>query len=239
MTVSLAAPVPRSAVLAGAVGNVMEWYDFGLYGYFATVIGGQFFPSSDPVASLLAAFAVFASGFLVRPLGGVIFGHYGDRLGRRTVLAASVMLMAIPTFAIGLLPTYAQVGLLAPLLLVIARLLQGLSSGGEYSGAISYLLEHAPPSRRGLVGSTAPAAAFVGLLLASGASALITAALRRRRSRPGAGGCPSCSDCWSGWLVCTSGCAARKRRSSRRWSRRRPRRPIPCGRRCGTTAAPC
>ena len=133
MSVSLGSPVTRSAVLAGAVGNVMEWYDFGLYGYFATVIGRQFFPSSDPVASLLAAFAVFASGFLVRPLGGVIFGHYGDRLGRRTVLAASVMLMAIPTFAIGLLPTYAQVGVLAPLLLVVARLLQGLSSGGEYS----------------------------------------------------------------------------------------------------------
>jgi len=177
VTVSRDAGVSRSVVIAGAVGNVMEWYDFALYGYFASTIGKLFFPSGDAVASLLAAFAVFASGFLVRPLGGVLFGYYGDRLGRRRVLAASVILMAVPTFAIGLLPTHAQVGTLAPLLLVLARLLQGISSGGEYSGAMSYLLEHAPPNRRGLFGSTAPCAAFTGILLGSGVSALVTASL--------------------------------------------------------------
>ncbi|HXZ44736.1 MAG TPA: MFS transporter, partial [archaeon] len=99
-----------AAVVAGVIGNVLEWFDFGVYGFFASVIGRQFFPSSDPIASLLATFAVFAVGFFFRPLGALVFGHYGDRAGRRNALAATVMLMAISTFAIGVMPTYTGIG---------------------------------------------------------------------------------------------------------------------------------
>jgi MFS transporter, MHS family, proline/betaine transporter len=112
----------RRAIIAGIAGNVMEWYDFAAYGYFATVIGSQFFPSKDPTSSLIAAFGVFAAGFLMRPVGSLVFGYIGDKLGRKLALTTSVMVMAAPTFLVGLLPTYGQAGLIAPLLLVLLRL---------------------------------------------------------------------------------------------------------------------
>jgi MHS family proline/betaine transporter-like MFS transporter len=123
----------RRAILAGMIGNVMEWYDFAVYGYLAGIIGHDFFPSEDPRSSLLAAFGAFAAGFLMRPVGSVIFGHVGDRVGRMAALVLSVLAMAVSTLLIGLLPTHAQVGATASALLVLLRLVQGLSVGGEYS----------------------------------------------------------------------------------------------------------
>src|SRR6478672_7169666 len=125
--------VERRTVLAGIAGNVMEWYDFAVYGYFAPIIGQHFFPSDDPAASLIAAFGVFAAGFLMRPVGGLVFGHIGDRVGRKAALTLSVLAMAIPTFLIGVLPGHAQIGAAAAILLVLLRMVQGLSVGGEYT----------------------------------------------------------------------------------------------------------
>src|SRR5215218_6999675 len=128
-----AAPA-KKAVTAGAIGNFVEWYDYSVYGFFATVIATLFFPSEDRVASLLATFAVFAVSFFMRPVGAFVFGHYGDKIGRRSTLAATVILMGLATFMIGVLPSYGQIGVLAPILLVVARLLQGFSAGGEWGG---------------------------------------------------------------------------------------------------------
>jgi MHS family proline/betaine transporter-like MFS transporter len=141
----LGPPSQRRAIIAGIAGNVMEWYDFSVYGYFATVIGRHFFPTQDATSSLIAAFGVFAAGFMMRPLGSLIFGHIGDRLGRKLALTTSVMVMAVPTFLIGLLPTYRQIGLLAPVLLVLLRLVQGLSVGGEYTTSSIFLVEQSAP----------------------------------------------------------------------------------------------
>ena len=124
-------------VAAGTIGNVLEWYDFAIYGYFATAIGRQFFPHEDPVAQLLSAFGVFALGYLMRPVGGALIGHIGDRFGRRAALTFSVAAMAVPTFLIGLLPGYATLGLMAPIALTLLRMLQGLSVGGEYTSSLA------------------------------------------------------------------------------------------------------
>lgn len=167
----------RRTVIAGLAGNVMEWYDFGIYGFFAAAIGQQFFPSSDPTMSLLASFGVFAVGFIARPLGGLVFGHIGDRLGRRTAVIGSVVVMIVPTALMGLLPTYAQIGIAAPILLVLLRLAQGLAVGGEYTTSIVMLVEGALPSRRGRVGAFAPFGSIGGLLLGSAVGALITGLL--------------------------------------------------------------
>src|SRR2546430_17272889 len=125
----------RRLVAAGAIGNLLEWYDFAIYGYFAAAIGRAFFPEEDQVAQILAAFGVFAIGYLMRPLGGALIGHIGDKFGRRAALTYSVAAMAIPTFLIGLLPGYATLGLLAPVALTVLRMLQGLSVGGEYTSS--------------------------------------------------------------------------------------------------------
>ncbi|ARN83527.1 hypothetical protein B1812_09625 [Methylocystis bryophila] len=170
----------RRTVIAGLAGNVMEWYDFGIYGFFAAAIGAQFFPSGDPSTSLLASFGVFAAGFLARPLGGLLFGHIGDRLGRRAAVVSSVVLMIIPTLFMALLPTYAQIGVAAPILLVLLRLAQGLAVGGEYTTSMVLLVEEAQPSRRGFVGSFAPFGALGGLLLGSAVGAALLAILPER-----------------------------------------------------------
>jgi MFS transporter, MHS family, proline/betaine transporter len=169
----------QRAIIAGIAGNVMEWYDFAVYGYFATVIGRHFFPAQDAVSSLIAAFGVFAAGFLMRPLGSLIFGHIGDRLGRKLALTTSVMVMAVPTFLIGILPTYQQIGLLAPVLLVLLRLVQGLSVGGEYTTSSIFLVERAEASRRGFLGSFVPLGATGGVLLGSAVGAAVTTALNQ------------------------------------------------------------
>lgn len=159
-------------IVPGIVGNILEWYDFSLYGYFAPIIAKLFFPTSNPFLSLLATFGVFAIGFLMRPLGAIIFGYYGDKVGRKKTLAFAVILMAVPTTFIGLLPTHAQIGVSAGILLTICRLLQGLAVGGEFSGSIVYISEHAPLNRRGLYGSWAMFSAFAGLLLGSAVGTL-------------------------------------------------------------------
>lgn len=164
-------------VVACTIGNVLEWYDFALYGYLAPITAQLFFPASDALAALIDSYAVFALGFLARPFGGLIFGHIGDRLGRQTLLAASVAMMALPTFLIGLLPTFASAGYFAPLALTLLRLAQGLSAGGEFSGSIILLVEHAPPARRGLHGSVANSGAMIGSLLGAGMGWLVSSLL--------------------------------------------------------------
>ncbi len=164
-------------VAAGVVGNVLEWYDFALYGFFAPTIGRLFFPSESRVASLLATYGVFALAFAMRPLGGLIFGHIGDRIGRKKALELSVLLMAVPTTLLGLLPTYHDIGLAAPIALTAIRALQGISVGGEFIGSISFLGEHAPSNRRGLLGSWTSASATLGAVLGSLVAALVNAFL--------------------------------------------------------------
>ena len=161
----------RKVVAAGMIGNVLEWYDFAIYGYFATAIGKHFFPHEDPVAQLLSAFGVFAVGYMMRPVGGVIIGHIGDRYGRRAALTFSVAAMAVPTFLIGLLPGYATLGLFAPVALTLLRMVQGLSVGGEYTSSMVFLIEHAPHGRRGLMGALISCGACAGILLGSAVGA--------------------------------------------------------------------
>src|SRR5262245_22305351 len=167
----------RRVVAAGTIGNVLEWYDFAIYGYFAAQIGRHFFPHEDAVAQLLAAFGVFAIGYLMRPIGGVLVGHIGDRFGRRTALIFSVTAMAIPTFLIGLLPSYQSIGVLAPIGLTLLRVVQGLSVGGEYTSSMVFLVEHAPAGRRGLMGALAAAGCGIGTLLGSAVGAAFAASM--------------------------------------------------------------
>lgn len=158
----------RKAIVAGAVGNVVEWYDFVVYAYMAKVIGGLFFPSGDERVSMLASLAVFGVGFAARPLGAILFAHYGDRAGRQRALSLSVLLMGGSTLLMALLPTYSAVGWLAPALLVLARLVQGASAGGEFAGSGAFLVEYAPRGRRALYGSIQQVTIAIGLLLGSG-----------------------------------------------------------------------
>jgi len=157
----------NSNMFGGVVGNALEWYDFAIIGFLAPQIGRNFFPSDDPLLSLLGAFGVFAAAFLARPAGGVLFGYIGDRYGRKKSLQLSVMLMAIPTFLVGLLPTYGQIGVLAPVLLVLLRMAQGLSVGGELVGSIAFVAENAPARQRGYYCSWTFASEYGGMMLGS------------------------------------------------------------------------
>jgi len=154
-------------IAAGIIGNVIEYYDFALIGFLAVMMGKLFFPSDDPFLSLLGSFGAFAAGMIMRPVGAAIFGHIGDRVGRRYALMASLMLMALPTFLIGFLPTYGQIGIMAPILLVALRMIQGLSVGGEYASSIVYLVEQSSPNRQNLYGSFVSVGAKIGMALGS------------------------------------------------------------------------
>ena len=165
------------AITAGVAGNILEWYDFAIYGFFAPVLGQLFFPAEDPTTSLIASFGAFAAGFLMRPVGGALFGYIGDRVGRKRALNLSVLLMAVPTFLIGLIPTHAQIGMGAAVILVLLRMLQGLSVGGEYTSSIVYLAESAPEGKRGLFTSTSMMGAIGGILLGSFLGSIITGML--------------------------------------------------------------
>ena len=179
-------------ILAACIGSALEWYDFFLYGTAAALVFGDlFFPKSDPLVGTLLAFLTFGVGFVVRPLGGILFGIMGDRFGRKPVLVATLLMIGIGTTAIGLLPTYAQVGYWAPVLLVSMRVMQGLGAGAEYGGAVIFLVENAPAHHRGFWGGFAPLGVSIGNLLAAGAFALVTAAAARRFDVIGAGGCRS------------------------------------------------
>jgi MHS family proline/betaine transporter-like MFS transporter len=167
----------RRTALAGLIGNVLEWFDFAVYGYFATAIGRQFFPQSSAGAQQLLAFAVFALGFGARPVGSVVLGRVGDRIGRRALLTLSIALMGASTLVIGLLPTYKSIGVAAPLLLVAMRLIQGFSVGGEFTGSMVYTTELSAPSSRGLVSSFTIAGTTIGFILGSGSAWLVNALL--------------------------------------------------------------
>jgi MHS family proline/betaine transporter-like MFS transporter len=157
----------RKVLISGMIGNGLEWYDYALYAYMATIISKLFFPIGNDDLHMLATFGIFAVGFVARPFGGVFFGYIGDKYGRRASFAASILMMSIPTACIGLLPTYAQIGIAAPLLLTLLRLLQGLSLGGAFCGSMTYVVEHAPPSRRGLAGSSSIVSLVIGFLAGS------------------------------------------------------------------------
>jgi MHS family proline/betaine transporter-like MFS transporter len=167
----------RKTLIAGCVANVLEWYDFALYGYFASVLAKLFFPAQDELNSLILTFEVFAAGYLMRPLGAAFFGNLGDKVGRKKVLIISVTLMAASTVLIGVLPTYAQIGIMAPILLTLLRLIEGFSVGGEFTGTISFIVEHSQKSRRGFAGSFATFSLIGGILLGSAIGALITSTL--------------------------------------------------------------
>lgn len=160
------------ALAAGTIGNVVEWYDFGLYGFFVPILAHLFFPSTDHIAALIGAYGGFAIGFAMRPIGGAVLGHLGDRIGRRFLLVFSVVMMGGCTAAIAILPTYAQAGLVAPVLLLLVRIFQGFSVGGEFTGSVSYLIETSSASRRGFAGSFANIGSTAGMLLAAGAAAV-------------------------------------------------------------------
>jgi MFS family permease len=168
----------RRVALASAVGTTIEWYDFFIYGTAAAVVfGPQFFPQVSEFAGTLAAFATFAIGFIARPLGGVVMGHYGDRLGRKFMLVWALMLMGLATLGIGLLPTYAQIGAWAPALLTTLRFVQGFALGGEWGGAVLMSVEHAPPGRRGLFGSVVALGLPAGIVLSNLVFIIVTTLL--------------------------------------------------------------
>ncbi|RHW35931.1 MFS transporter [Lysinibacillus yapensis] len=153
-------------VLAGsAYGNMIEWFDYASYGYLATIIATVFFAPGNETAALLNTFAVFALSFLIRPIGGMVWGHYGDRIGRKKILILTMCMMSLSTFAIGLIPSYESIGILAPILLLVCRIVQGFSASGEYAGASLMIAEHAPKKKRGLLVSMVPASTAAGMLL--------------------------------------------------------------------------
>ncbi|MFF8841330.1 MFS transporter [Streptomyces sp. NPDC015127] len=183
MTTSAEQTVPpvrsRRALLAGSVGNFVEWYEFGVYGYFATIIAANFFTpeGGSDIEALVKTYASFALAFFFRPVGAALFGRVGDRIGRRPTLILVIALMTLATTAIGLLPTYATAGALAPWLLTLLRVLQGLSAGGEFGGAVSLMTEFAPAGRRGLYGSWQSFTVALGLLGGAGAAAVLATVL--------------------------------------------------------------
>lgn len=166
--------INKKVLFASMIGNALEFYDFTIYGFFVAIISPIFFPSTDPMTSLIWGFGVFAIGFLTRPLGAIFFGHIGDKFGRRTALSLTIVCMAVPTVTIGLLPTYQQIGITAPILLTFCRLMQGFSAGGEYNGAGVFMIEHSPKAKRGLLGGLLTASGSVGSLLASWTGVVFT-----------------------------------------------------------------
>lgn len=179
----------RKVTTAAAIGNFVEWFDFAVYGFLATIIARHFFSPELQQAALLQTFAIFAVAFALRPLGGVIFGVLGDRLGRKHVLSLTVLLMAGSTTVIGLLPTYASMGMLAPVLLTLTRCVQGFSAGGEYAGACAYVMEHSPNHRRAWYGSFVTVSTFAAFAAAATLTYLLDASLT-----------PSQMDAW-GWRI--------------------------------------
>ena len=176
-------PIPderaiRRVVISALVGASIEWYDFFLYGVVAGIVFNKlYFPAGDPVVATMLAYTTFAVGFVTRPLGGVIFGHFGDKIGRKSMLVITLMIMGVATFLIGLVPTYAQIGIGAPLLLLLLRVLQGIGLGGEWGGAVLMAYEYAPKAKRGFYASLPQIGLAIGLCMASGVVALLSSVL--------------------------------------------------------------
>jgi MHS family proline/betaine transporter-like MFS transporter len=204
---SQAAAVKQSAVrtaAAGLIGNVLEWFDFAVYGYFATDIGKQFFPESSPFARQILSLGVFALGFAARPVGSVVLGMVGDRIGRRALLTLSIALMGGATLAIGLLPTFASIGVAAPILLVVLRMVQGFSLGGEFTGSMVYTTELASPLARGLVSSSTAAGTTLGFILGSIAAWAVNRTLGAQAAATWGWRIPFIASvlfCLAGWLL--------------------------------------
>ena len=167
----------RKVALSSFLGNFIEWFDYASYSYFATVIAGVFFPSADRTVALMQTFGVFALSFVLRPVGALFWGHFGDRFGRKRALSLSILLMSGASFLIGCLPSYAVIGLVAPLLLLALRMVQGFSASGEYAGAATFLGEYAPVKRRGIYCSLIPASTAIGLLAGSTLAMVMTSHL--------------------------------------------------------------
>ncbi|MEW9877104.1 glycine betaine/L-proline transporter ProP [Pseudomonas putida] len=167
----------KKAITAAALGNAMEWFDFGVYGFVAYALGKVFFPNADPSVQMIAALATFSVPFLIRPLGGLFFGALGDRFGRQKILAATIVIMSLSTFAIGLIPSYASIGIWAPILLLLAKMAQGFSVGGEYTGASIFVAEYAPDRKRGFLGSWLDFGSIAGFVLGAGVVVLISTVL--------------------------------------------------------------
>ncbi len=202
-SVTLRQSTARTA-LAGVIGNVLEWFDFAVYGFFVSAIGQNFFPSSSPTAQKLLAFAGFAVGFVARPFGSIALGLIGDRIGRRALLTVSIAMMGGATLLLGLLPTYAQIGVAAPILLVALRLIQGLSVGGEFTGSMVYTTELASPLWRGLISSSTAAGTTIGIMLGNVSALIITASLTREQIVSWGWRVPfilSALFCISGWFL--------------------------------------
>jgi MHS family metabolite:H+ symporter-like MFS transporter len=160
--------------LASVIGTTVEWYDFFLYGVIAGIVLNKlYFPTSDPLVSTLLAYTTFLVGFVARPLGGIVFGHFGDRVGRKSMLVVTLVIMGVATAAIGLVPTYAQIGIWAPILLLVLRILQGIGLGGEWGGSVLMAFEYAPPEKRGFYASLPQMGVSIGLCGASGLVALL------------------------------------------------------------------
>src|SRR5476651_1676029 len=173
-----AAPSTKSMgtiAFAGTFGTIIEWYDFLIYGTAAALVFNKlFFPTVDPLTGTLASLATYAVGFVARPVGGALFGYFGDRIGRKSMLMLTMMIMGLGTFLVGLLPTYNQIGIFAPILLVVLRFIQGLALGGEWGGASLMVLEYAPAGQRGFYGSLVQVGFSLGLVTSSGVFALVT-----------------------------------------------------------------
>lgn len=167
----------KKAITAASLGNAMEWFDFGVYGFLAYVLGQVFFPSASPGIQMIAALATFSVPFLVRPLGGVFFGIMGDKFGRQKVLSVTIIIMAVSTFCIGLIPSYESIGIWAPVLLLLAKLAQGFSVGGEYSGAAIFVAEYSPDRKRGFMGSWLDFGSIAGFVCGAGVVVLISSIL--------------------------------------------------------------
>ena len=165
------------AVFSGSLGNMLEWFDYGLYGYFAAIISADFFVADDPIVGLLLSFLVFGTGFLVRPIGGILIGAYADKHGRIKALTLTILCMGVCTMLMGCLPTYSQVGILAPILLTVLRLLQGLATGGEFGSSLTFISEYGTPNNRAFLCSWQPFSVGCGLLLGSAAGLLVTTLL--------------------------------------------------------------
>ena len=168
---------PVRTALAGLIGNVLEWFDYAVYGYFASNISSQFFPKTDPTAAQYLTWGAFALGFFARPIGSIVLGRVGDRIGRRALLTLSITLIGFATLVIGLLPTYEQIGLAAPLLLMLMRVIQGFSLGGEFTGSMVYTTELSSPLMRGLVSSSTAAGVTLGFIMGAATGGIINATL--------------------------------------------------------------
>lgn len=167
----------KKAITAASLGNAMEWFDFGVYGFLAYVLGQVFFPAVSPGVQMIAALATFSVPFLIRPLGGLFFGIMGDKFGRQKVLSITIIIMAVSTFCIGLIPSYATIGIWAPVLLLLAKLAQGFSVGGEYSGAAIFVAEYSPDRKRGFMGSWLDFGSIAGFVCGAGVVVLLSSIL--------------------------------------------------------------